>query len=116
MSPDQRASRPGLGWLTARFALTSDHLDHLHTAPMFGVLFADPHRLQFDADVSAALLRSVAVVADAIAGILGRGQRERSIRADEPPLTLAWLVVPLILALDGACAREMRKAEQRRNS
>jgi hypothetical protein len=65
---------------------------------MFGVLFADAHRLQFDSAVSAALERSVAVVADAMAGILRRGQREGSIRADVAPLTLAWLVVSLIQA------------------
>jgi len=83
-------------WL--RQLLASDHLDHLHTAPMFGVLFADAHRLQFDTEVSTALQRSVAFVADAMAGILRRGQREGSIRADVPPLTLAWLVVSLIQA------------------
>jgi AcrR family transcriptional regulator len=83
-------------WL--RQLLASDHLDHLHTAPMFGVLFADAHRLQFDARVSAALQRSVAFVAEAMAGILRRGQREGSVRADVPPLTLAWLVVSLIQA------------------
>ena len=83
-------------WL--RHLLASDHLDHLHTAPMFGVLFAEAHRLQFDAQVSTALQRSVACVADTLAGILRRGQREASIRADVPPLTLAWLVVSLIQA------------------
>lgn len=60
------------GWL--RQLLSSDHLDHLHTAPMFGVLLADAHRLQFDAEVSAALQRSVAFVADAMAGILKAGR------------------------------------------
>ena len=38
-------------WL--RHLLGAEHLDHLHTAPMFGVLFADAHRLQFEAGVGA---------------------------------------------------------------
>ena len=33
-------------WL--RHLLAAEHLDHLHTAPMFGVLFEDAHRLQFE--------------------------------------------------------------------
>jgi AcrR family transcriptional regulator len=78
--------------------LSAEHLDHLHTAPMFGVLFADAHRLQLDASVSAALQRAVARAAEAMAAILRRGQAEGSIRADVPPLTLAWLVVSLIQA------------------
>jgi AcrR family transcriptional regulator len=83
-------------WL--RDILAAEHLDHLHTAPMFGVLFEDAHRLQFEPGVSAALQRSTARVADAIADLLQRGQLEGSIRTDVPPLTLAWLVVSLIQA------------------
>jgi uncharacterized protein (DUF952 family)/AcrR family transcriptional regulator len=88
--------RDVLDWL-ARL-LAPAHLDHLHTAPMFGVLFADAHRLQFVPEVSAALHRGMAQVADALASILDRGQTESSIRPDVPPLTLAWLVVSLIQA------------------
>ena len=83
-------------WL--RHLLAHEHVDHLHTAPMFGVLFEDAHRLQFEPGVSAALERSTARVADAIADLLQRGQLEGSIRTDVPPLTLAWLVVSLIQA------------------
>jgi AcrR family transcriptional regulator len=83
-------------WL--RDILAAEHLDHLHTAPMFGVLFEDAHRLQFEPGVSAALQRSTARVAKAIADLLQRGQLECSIRNDVPPLTLAWLVVSLIQA------------------
>jgi AcrR family transcriptional regulator len=83
-------------WL--RHLLAAEHLDHLHTAPMFGVLFQDAHRLQFEPDVCAALHRSTAQVADAIAGLLQRGQTQGSIRKDVPPLSLAWLVVSLIQA------------------
>src|SRR5213595_1314860 len=36
-------------WL--RHLLAAEHLDHLHTTPMFGVLFADAHRLQLEAGV-----------------------------------------------------------------
>lgn len=78
--------------------LSTEHLDHLHTAPMFGVLFADAHRLQLEPGVSAALQRSVARVAEALAEIMHRGQLEGSIRTDEPPHTLAWLVLSLIQA------------------
>jgi AcrR family transcriptional regulator len=78
--------------------LRGDHLDHLHTAPMFGMLFADAHRLQFEAGVAAALQRSITSTAEALADILQRGQTEGSIRAGVPPLTLAWLVVSLIQA------------------
>lgn len=83
-------------WL--RQVLAAGHLDHLHTAPMFGVMFEDAHRLQFEPRVSAALQRSTARVAEAIAGLLRRGQAQGSIRSDAPPLSLAWLVVSLIQA------------------
>jgi AcrR family transcriptional regulator len=83
-------------WLHA--LLAADHLDHLHSAPMFGVLFADAHALQFDTSVHASLRRSVARAAEAIAAILRRGQLEGSIRDDVAPATLAWLVVSLIQA------------------
>jgi AcrR family transcriptional regulator len=83
-------------WL--RHLLAAEHLDHLHTAPMFGVLFEDAHRLQFEPGVGAALQRSTARVAEAMALILQRGQAEGSIRNDVAPLSLAWLVVSLIQA------------------
>ena len=65
---------------------------------MFGVLFEDAHRLQFEPGVSAALLRSTSRVAEAIANMLQRGHDQGSIRNDVPPLTLAWFVVSLIQA------------------
>jgi AcrR family transcriptional regulator len=83
-------------WL--RRLLAAEHLDHLHTAPMFGVLFEDAHRLQFEPEVTAALLRSTTRVAEAIARILQLGQEKGSIRNDVPALSLAWLVVSLIQA------------------
>lgn len=85
-----------IDWL--RHLLSAEHLDYLHTAPMFGVLFADAHRLQLEPGVNAALHRSATVAAEAMASILQRGQADGSIRADIPPLTLAWLVVSLIQA------------------
>ncbi len=85
-----------LDWLHA--LLAADHLDRLHRAPMFGVLFADAHRLQFDASVHASLQRSVGAAAEAIAAILRRGQLDGSIRDDAAPAALAWLVVSLIQA------------------
>ena len=84
------------GWLS--HLLAAEHLDHLHTAPMFGVLFADAHRVQLEPAVHAALHRSVSRAAEAIAGILRRGQVEGSIRDDASPDALAWLVVSLIQA------------------
>jgi AcrR family transcriptional regulator len=78
--------------------LTAEHLDRLHTAPMFGVLFADAHRLRLGVGFGGALHRSVTRVAEVIADILRRGQGEGSIRADASPATLAWLVVSLIQA------------------
>jgi AcrR family transcriptional regulator len=83
-------------WL--RHLLAADHLDHLHTTPMFGVLFADAHRLQLETGVGEALHRSVVHVAEVIGAILRRGQTEGSIRDDASPDTLAWLVVSLIQA------------------
>src|SRR5207248_8362683 len=85
-----------LEWL--RNLLATEHLDHLHTAPMFGVIFEDAHRLQFEPDVGTALQRCTARVAEAIASILQRGQTDGSIRNNVPPLTMAWLVVSLIQA------------------
>jgi AcrR family transcriptional regulator len=84
--------------------LAAEHLDRLHTAPMFGVLFADAHRLQLEPGVVEAMHRSVTRAAEVIAGILRRGQAEGSIRGDTPPATLAWLVVSLIQG------REFRRA------
>jgi AcrR family transcriptional regulator len=83
-------------WL--RHLLAVEHLDQLHTAPMFGVLFADAHRIQLEPVVHAALHRSVSRAAEAIGGILRRGQVEGSIRDDASPDALAWLVVSLIQA------------------
>jgi AcrR family transcriptional regulator len=84
------------GWL--RHLLAADHLDHLHTAPMFGVLLADAHQLHFEANIGPALHRCVTRVAEAMAEILRRGQAEGSIRTDTSPDYLAWLVVSLIHA------------------
>ena len=78
--------------------LSAEHLERLHTEPMFGVFFADAHHHQSEANIGWALHRSVTRVAEAIAGILRRGQTERSIRDDASPATLAWLVVSLIQA------------------
>jgi AcrR family transcriptional regulator len=78
--------------------LAAEHLDRLHTAPMFGVLFADAHRLQLEPGVGGAMHRCVTRVAETIAGILRRGQAEGTVRADAAPATLAWLVVSLIQA------------------
>jgi AcrR family transcriptional regulator len=89
-------------WL--RHLLEAEHLDRLHTAPMFGVLFAEAHRLQPDPGIAEALHRSVTRSAEAVAGVLRRGQAEGSIRADASPITLAWLVVSLIQA------RQFRRA------
>jgi AcrR family transcriptional regulator len=83
-------------WL--RHLLAPEYLDHLHTAPMFGVLFEDAHRLSLEPGVSGALQRTIGRVAEALAGVLQRGQTEGSIRTDTPPLTLAWLVVSLVQA------------------
>ena len=94
---DLAAQHQNVGeWL--RQLLAPEHLDHLHTAPMFGVLFEDAHRLQFEPGVSAALQRTIARVAESLASVLQRGQSDGSIRADVPPLSLAWLVVSLIQA------------------
>lgn len=89
-------------WL--RHLLAADHLDHLHTAPMFGVLLADAHQLHFEANIGRALHQCVTRVAEAMADIFRRGQAEGSIRSDASPSTLAWLVVSLIHA------RQFRRA------
>src|SRR5262249_51391286 len=64
-------------WL--RHLLSADHLDHLHTAPMFGVLLADAHQLHFEANIGRALHQCVTRVAEAMAEILRSGQAEGSI-------------------------------------
>lgn len=84
--------------------LAAGHLDRLHTAPMFGVFFADAHRLHSEASIGRAIHHSVTRVAEAIAGVLRRGQVEGSIREDASPAALAWLVVSLIQA------REFRRS------
>jgi AcrR family transcriptional regulator len=78
--------------------LAAEHLDRLHTAPMFGVFFADAHRQHFEASIGGALHRCITRVTDAISGVLRRGQAEGAIRDDVSPDSLAWLVVSLIQA------------------
>jgi AcrR family transcriptional regulator len=78
--------------------LTAEHLDRMHTRPMFGVLFADAHRLRTEPGVTEALQRAVGRLADATASILARAQARGTIRADVPPAALAWLVVSLVQA------------------
>jgi AcrR family transcriptional regulator len=78
--------------------LTPEHLDRLDAAPMFGVFFADAHRLQHEANIGGAMHRCVTRVAEVIAGTLRRGQTSGTIRDDTSSDTLAWLVVSLIQA------------------
>jgi AcrR family transcriptional regulator len=89
-------------WL--RTLLSSDHLDHLHTAPMFGALLRDAHLHQTDASVAVAMHHTLQRAADTIAAILERGQSDGTIRVDASALTLAWLVLSLIQA------REFRRS------
>jgi len=83
-------------WLSC--LLAPEHLDRLHTAPMFGVFFADAHRHQLDASIGGAMQRCVTRVAESIAGTLRRGQAAGTIRSDTSADALAWLVVSLIQA------------------
>jgi AcrR family transcriptional regulator len=78
--------------------LNAEHLDRLHTSPMFGVLFADAHRLRAEPDVAEALQRAVNRLAEAAAMVLARAQSNGTIRGDVPATTLAWLVVSLVQA------------------
>lgn len=78
--------------------LAPEHLDRLHTAPMFGVFFADAHRLQHEANIGGAMHRCVTRVAEVIAGTLRRGQSAGVIRDDTSADALAWLVVSQIQA------------------
>jgi AcrR family transcriptional regulator len=106
----ERATRHALSYLTdlagehpdvhdwLRRLLAPEHLDRLHTAPMFGVFFADAHQLQHEANIGGAMHRCVTRVAEVIAGTLRRGQTAGAIRDDTPADTLAWLVVSLIQA------------------
>jgi AcrR family transcriptional regulator len=97
-----------LAWLAQ--LLSPEHQDRLHTAPMFGVLFAEAHRLHADETVEAAYQRAVHVLADAAAEILGAAQAKGSIRDDVPPATLAWLLISLIQA------RQFRRAHSSKRS
>jgi hypothetical protein len=85
-----------LDWLG--HLLAPERLDRLHTAPMFGVFFADAHRLQHEANIGGAMHRCVTCIAEVIAGTLRRGQTAGTIRDDTSADTLAWLVVSLIQA------------------
>jgi len=78
--------------------LNAEYLDRLHTSPMFGVLFADAHRLRTEPVVAEALQRAVNRLADAAARVLARAQANGTIRDDVSPTTLAWLVVSLVQA------------------
>jgi AcrR family transcriptional regulator len=84
------------GWLG--HLLAPEHLDRLHTAPMFGVIFADAHRLQHEANIGGAIHRCVTRVADAIASTLRSGQSTGAIRDDTSADALAWLLVSQIQA------------------
>jgi len=80
-----------------RRLLAPVHQDRMHRRGRLGVLFIEAAASN-DPQLRRALQRAHARVAQAIAGLLGRGQIEGSVRADVDPVTLAWLVLSQIHA------------------
>lgn len=79
------------------------HQDRMHRRGGLGVLFIEAAASN-DPQLRRALQRAHARAAQAIAGLLGRGQIAGSVRADVDPVTLAWLVLSEIHA------RQFRRA------
>lgn len=86
-----------------RRLLAPAHQDRMHRRGGLGVLFIEAAASN-DPQLRRALQRAHARAAQAIAGLLGRGQIEGSVRADVDPVTLAWLVLSQIHA------RQFRRA------
>jgi AcrR family transcriptional regulator len=80
-----------------RRLLAPAHQDRMHRRGGLGVLFIEAAASN-DPQLRSALHRAHARAAKAIAGLLGRGQIEGSVRADVDPVTLAWLVLSQIHA------------------
>jgi len=75
--------------------LAPAHQDRMHRRGGLGVLFIEAATSN-DPKLRRALRRAHARAAQAIAGLLGRGQIEGSVRADVDPVALAWLVLSQI--------------------
>ena len=77
--------------------LAPAHQDRMHKRGGLGVLFVEAAASN-DPQIRRALQRAHARAAQAIAGLLRRGQIEASVRADVDPVALAWLVLSQIHA------------------
>jgi AcrR family transcriptional regulator len=86
-----------------RHLLAAPHQDRLHSRGGLGVLFIEAATSN-DPQIRRALQRAHERSAQAIAGLLRRGQIEGSVRTDVDPVTLAWLV------LSEMHARHVRRA------
>ena len=86
-----------------RHLLAAPHQDRLHSRGGLGVLFTEAAKSN-DPEMRRSLQRAHTRAAQAIAGLLRRGQIEGSVRTDVDPITLAWLV------LSEMHARHVRRA------
>jgi AcrR family transcriptional regulator len=86
-----------------RRLLAPAHQDRMHRRGGLGVLFIEAAASN-DAQLRRPLQRAHARAANAIAGLLRRGQTEGSVRADVDSVTLAWFVMSEIHA------RQLRRA------
>jgi AcrR family transcriptional regulator len=86
-----------------RRLLEPAHQDTMHKRGGLGVLFIEAAASN-DPQLRRALQRAHARAANAIAGLLRRGQTEGSVRADVDSITLAWFVMSAIHA------RQLRRA------
>jgi AcrR family transcriptional regulator len=80
-----------------RRLLAPAHQNRMHRRGGLGVLFIEASASS-DPKLRRALQRAHTRAAKSIAGLLGRGQVEGSVRADVDPIALAWLVLSEIHA------------------
>jgi AcrR family transcriptional regulator len=86
--------------------LSAEHLDREHQSGGLGVLFAEAETARTSEPAIAEAARTArARVVDAMAGLLGRGQLNGTIRHDVSPVTLSWSLLALIRAREFGRAR-----------
>lgn len=86
--------------------LSAEHLDREHRAGGLGVVFTDAEAASAaGTSIPEAARRARARVVEAMAGLLRRGQRDRTIRDDVSPVMLSWLLLALINAREFSRAK-----------
>lgn len=76
--------------------LAPEHLEAMHSGEGHGVLFADAMALTADPEIGAAARGAVGVAADALSGLIARGQSTGELRQGLDPQAAAWSVLSMM--------------------